>query len=86
MINEETLLQVINDFEEHPNYKFSIKEYKSFIGPENKEMIYIILQLEEYSYSTENFNSKLFEIKKRIKNILSFDRVIINCDLKSDLF
>lgn len=85
-MNTETLLQVINDFEENPNYKFSIKQHKSFIGPENKEMIYIVLQLEEYSYSSENLNSKLFEIKKRIQNILSFDRVILNCDLKTDYF
>lgn len=86
MIDEELLLQVINDFEEIPNYKFSIKKCEPFVGPENKQMIYIILQLEEYSYSTESFNSKLFEIKKRIKNILSFDRVIVNYDLKVESF
>ena len=86
MIDEEVLLQVINDFEENPNYKFSIKKCEPFIGPEDKEMIYIVLQLEEYSYSTENFNSKLNEIKKRIKNILSFDRVIVNYDLKVESF
>lgn len=84
MIDEETLLEVINNFEDKPNYKFSIKKFESFIGPENKEMIYIVLLLEEYSYSTENFNSKLNEIKKRIQNILSFNRVIINYDIKSE--
>ena len=86
MIDEEVVLQVVNDFEDNPNYKFSIQNYHSFTGPENKKMLYIVLKLEFYSYSTENFNSKLFEIKKRIKNILSFDRVILNCNLNTEMF
>lgn len=86
MIKEDILLGVINDFELNPTINFSIKEYKSFLGPENKEMIYIDLMLEHYTFSSENIHSKIEEIKKRIKNILSFDRVIIRFSLNTDAF
>ena len=86
MLDEKTLLDIINDFEDAPHYKFSISEYKIFTTPEKEETIFIVLLLEEYSYDSESFQTLIDEIKKRIKNILSFDRVIMSCNLKTQDF
>ena len=43
MIDEISLLEIVHNFEENPLYKFAIEEYKMFVGPENENMIYIVL-------------------------------------------
>lgn len=84
-IDETLLIDIINDFEKNPPYKFSIAEYKMFLGPENKNMIFISLYLKEYSYQQQSLNTVICEIKKRIKNVLSLDRVILKCDINTEM-
>ena len=84
-IEEQLLMDIINDFNENPPYRFSITEYKMFEGPEHKNMIYISLLLKEFKYHQQNINIVTSEIKKRIKNILSLDRVILKCDINTEM-
>jgi hypothetical protein len=84
-IDEQLLLDIINDFNENPPYKFSLTEHKIFEDPEHKKMIYISLFLTEYKFQQQNINIVISEIKKRIKNVLSFDRVILKCDINTDM-
>jgi hypothetical protein len=84
-IDETLLIDIINDFDDNPPYKFSITEYKMFLGPENKNMIFISLYLNEYSYQQQSLNTVIYEIKKRIKSVLSLNRVILKCDINTEM-
>lgn len=84
-IEKDLLIDIINDFDNNPPYKFSITEYKMFVGPENKNMIFISLFMEEYSYQQQSLQTIISEIKKRIKNVLSLDRVILKCDINTEM-
>lgn len=84
-IDETLLIDIINDFDNNPPYKFSITEYKMFVGPEDKNMMYISLFMEEYSYQQKSFQTVTDEIKKRIKSVLSLDRVILKCDINTEM-
>ena len=84
-IDETLLIDIINDFDNNPPYKFSITEYKMFVGPEDKNMMYISLFMEEYTYQQKSFQTVTDEIKKRIKNVLSLDRVILKCDINTEM-
>lgn len=84
-IEKDLLVDIINDFDNNLPYKFSITEYKMFVGPENKNMIFISLFMEEYSYQQQSLQTTISEIKKRIKNVLSLDRVILKCDINTEM-
>lgn len=84
-IEKDLLIDIINDFNNNPPYKFLITEYKMFVGPENKNMIFISLFMEKYSYQQQSFQTTISEIKKRIKNVLSLDRVILKCDINTEM-
>lgn len=84
-IEKDLLIDIINDFDNNPPYKFSITEYKMFVGPENKNMIFISLFMEEYSYQQQSLQTIISEMKKRIKNVLSLDRVILKCDINTEM-
>jgi hypothetical protein len=84
-IDETLLIDIINDFDNNPPYKFSITEYKMFVGPEDKNMMYISLFMEEYTYQQKSFQTVTDEIKKRIKSVLSLDRVILKCDINTEM-
>ena len=84
-IEKDLLIDIINDFDNNPPYKFSITEYKMFVGPEDKNMIFISLFMKEYSYQQQSLQTTISEIKKRIKNVLSLDRVILKCDINTDM-
>lgn len=84
-IEKDLLIDIINDFDNNPPYKFSITEYKMFVGPENKNMIFISLFMEEYSYQQQSLQTIISEMKKRIKNVLSLDRVILKCDINTEI-
>jgi hypothetical protein len=84
-IEKQLLMDIINDFNENPPYKFSITEYKLFEGPEYKNMIYISLFLNDFKYQQQNMNVVITEIKKRIKNVLSLDRVILKCNINTEM-
>jgi hypothetical protein len=86
MIDEQILLDIVNDFEENPKHKFSIKEFKHFTGPKNEETLFVTLMLEEMSYDKITFHITLSKIKRRLLNLLSLNRVILNCDLKTESF
>lgn len=86
MIDEIALLDIIHNFEENPLYKFGIEEYKMFVGPENQNMIYITLFLQEYTYQSQSFQTVIVDIKNRLKNLLSLGRVILKCNINTELF
>lgn len=85
MIDEIALLDIIHNFEENPLYKFSIEEYKMFVGPENQNMIYIVLFLQEYTYQSQSFQTVISDIKNRLKNLLSLGRVILKFNINTEL-
>lgn len=86
MIDEIALLDIIHNFEENPLYKFGIEEYKIFVGPENQNMIYIVLFLQEYTYQSQSFQTVIADIKNRLKNLLSLGRVILKCNINVESF
>ncbi len=86
MIDEISLLDIIHNFEESPLYKFAIEEYKMFVGPENENMIYIVLLLQEYTHQPHSLQTVISDIKNRLKNLLSLGRVILKCNINTELF
>lgn len=85
MIDEITLLNIIHNFEENPLYKFGIEEFKMFVGPENQNMMYIVLFLQEYTHQSQSFQTVISDIKNRLKNLLSLGRVILKCNINQEL-
>jgi len=86
MIDEMSILEIIHNFEENPLYKFGIEEYKLFVGPENQNMLYIVILLQEYTHQPQSINTVLADIKYRLKNLLSLGRVILKCNINTELF
>lgn len=86
MIDEASILDIIHNFEETPLYKFGIEEFKFFVGPENQNMLYIVLFLQEYTFQQHSFQTIIADIKNRLKNLLSLGRVILNCNINTELF
>lgn len=81
-----SILEIIHNFEENPLYKFGIEEYKLFVGPENQNMLYIVILLQEYTHQPQSINTVLADIKYRLKNLLSLGRVILKCNINTELF
>lgn len=81
-----SILEIIHNFEENPLYKFGIEEYKLFVGPENQNMLYIVILLQEYTHQPQSINTVLTDIKYRLKNLLSLGRVILKCNINTELF
>lgn len=86
MIDETSILQIIHNFEENPLYKFGLKEFKFFVGPENQNMLYIVLFLQEYRFQHKSFQTIISDIKSRLLKLLNMDRIILNCDIDTELF
>jgi hypothetical protein len=86
MVDKITLLDIIHNFEQNPFYKFGLEEYNIFVGPENQNMIYIVLTLQEYTYNSQSLQTVITDIKSRIKNLLSLGRVILKCNINTELF
>ncbi len=86
MIDEEIIYEIINDFTNKPKHKFLIKDFKYFVGPENQETLFLTLQVEDKIIDIKEHHSNLSKIKRRFLNLLSLNRVLLYCDLKSDNF
>lgn len=86
MIDEEILSDIINDFTDKPKYKFSIKDFKYFMGPENQETLFVTLIVEEKITDIVTYHLTLSQIKRRLLNLLSLNRVLLYCDLESNNF
>lgn len=81
-----SILEIIHNFEETPLYKFGIEEYKLFVGPENQNMLYIVILLQEYTHQPQSVQTVITDIKHRLKNLLSLGRVILKCNINTELF
>jgi hypothetical protein len=86
MIDEEILSDIINDFTEEPKYKFLIKDFKYFMGPENQETLFVTLIVKEKITDIVTYHLTLSQIKRRLLNLLSLNRVLLYCDLESNNF
>ena len=73
MIDEEILYDIINDFTEKPKHKFSIKNFKYFMGPENQETLFVTLQVEE-----KITDEKLILLISKLNIQLIYKMIIIN--------
>lgn len=84
MITDTLMLDIIHDFQEQPNYKFSILELKEF-KDKDQNCMWLSLKLEEWKY-VEGVNLQIIksDIKKRISNLLGLDRLILFFNINFD--
>lgn len=84
MITNTLMLDIIHDFQENPNYKFSIIQLSEF-QDKNLKCMWLSLKLEEWKYQ-EGVNVHIVksDIKKRISNLLGLDRLILFLNINVD--
>ena len=78
------MLDIIHDFQENQNYRFSIVELNEFEDMKQKCM-WLSLKLEDWRYQ-EGMNLQILkeDIKKRISNLMGLDRLILYFDINID--
>ena len=84
MITNTLMLDIIHDFQENQNYRFSIVELNEFEDM-NQKCMWLYLKLEDWRYQ-EGMNLQILkeDIKKRISNLMGLDRLILYFDINID--
>ena len=84
MITNTLMLDIIHDFQENQNYRFSIVELNEFEDM-NQKCMWLSLKLEDWRYK-EGMNLQILkeDIKKRISNLMGLDRLILYFDINID--
>jgi hypothetical protein len=56
------------------------------MGPENQETLFVTLIVKEKITDIVTYHLTLSQIKRRLLNLLSLNRVLLYCDLESNNF